>query len=68
MKVEFPRLSRGKGAFTRHLCDCWCLWGGRGDAESVKASLRDPESLKEAFTDRAWHQRGRNPRRYRRHP
>ncbi|GAB3745213.1 hypothetical protein GCM10027598_81440 [Amycolatopsis oliviviridis] len=53
MKVEFPRLSRVKGAFTRARCDCWCLWGERGDRRSVKASLRDPESLKEAFTDRA---------------
>ncbi|KFZ82152.1 hypothetical protein ED92_18250 [Amycolatopsis sp. MJM2582] len=51
MKAPFLYLGARKGAFTRGRCDCWCTWGVCGVSQSVKASLRDSGSLKEAFTD-----------------
>ncbi|AGM06662.1 hypothetical protein AORI_4077 [Amycolatopsis keratiniphila] len=67
MKAPFTASSAVKGAFT----DCGCerravAWRGRyaptvssvpAGRKSVKASLRDPGFLKEAFTDWA-HSRG----------
>ncbi|RSN30740.1 hypothetical protein DL990_22510 [Amycolatopsis sp. WAC 01416] len=47
MAVAFPRLSRAKEASTRGHCDRT----HGAIIESVKASLRDSGSLKEAFTD-----------------